>query len=99
MCDDKDQRCENTNRMLQALAGLDPAPNWSCTITPDLITWTRETADRRVTVLWNKHSRRNYSWVAESEPLDGKGRRRTLSRSAGSIGYADSDKQLRQFFS
>jgi eukaryotic-like serine/threonine-protein kinase len=99
MSDDKDERYENANRMLQAIARLDPAPNWSCAVAPDLITWTRETADRRITVQWNQHSQRSYSWVAESEPLNGKGRRRTLSTSGGCIGYADSDKQLRQFFS
>ncbi len=99
MSDDKDRRYENTNQVLQALASLDPHPNWTCEVTPHAIVWTRKTADRGISVTWNKHSEHSYSWVAESKPLDGNGRRRTLGKSNGRLGYAESDKQLRKFFS
>jgi serine/threonine protein kinase len=99
MSDDKYQRYENANQLLQALASLDPHPNWACSVALDEISWMRETADRRISVLWKKHSQRGYSWVAESEPRDGSGRRRTLGKSSGRISYAESEKQLRKFFS
>jgi serine/threonine protein kinase len=98
MADDPKQRYQNAEQVLAALGTLEAGTTWTCTVEPDRITWKAKKNDRLISVEWERHSAFKYSWRAESEPADGKGRTRTLGSSNGQISYADSDKELKDFF-
>jgi serine/threonine protein kinase len=97
MHDDTQHRYQNANQVLSALAALSVEPNWKCKVTNDEIRWTRKAKGRRYFVVWNKLSARKYKWSAWSEPI-GKGNRRSLGGSNGTVTYSKSDRQLRNFF-
>jgi serine/threonine protein kinase len=98
MADDRRQRYQNAERMLAALGTLETGTNWECTVEPKRVTWNARKNDRLITVVWEKHSTFKYSWRAESEPAYGAGRTRTRGSSNGQISYADSDRELKDFF-
>jgi eukaryotic-like serine/threonine-protein kinase len=98
MADDPRQRYQNVEQVLAALGTLETGTNWECTVEADHVTWKAKKKDRLVTVVWEKHSAFKYSWRAESKPVDGEGRTRALGSSNGQISYADSDKELKDFF-
>ena len=98
MADDPRQRYQNAEQVLAAFGKLETGTNWECTVDPHRVAWKAKKNDRLITVVWEKYSAFKYSWRAESEPADGKGRTRTLGSSSGRISYANSDNELRKFF-
>jgi serine/threonine-protein kinase len=98
MADDPRQRYQNAEQVLAALGTLEIGTNWTCSVEPDRVTWKAKKNDRLITVVWEQNSAFKFSWRAESEPADGKGRSRTLGSSSGQISHADSEKQLKLFF-
>jgi eukaryotic-like serine/threonine-protein kinase len=100
MADDPGKRYQNAEEVLAALGSLETGTNWDCTVEPDCVTWKAQKNDRLITVTWEKHSasKSKYSWRAESEPISGNGRTRTLGSSNGQISCADSEKALKEFF-
>jgi len=97
MHDDPQHRYQCANQVMGSLAQLPILPQWSCTVTAPEVRWTRTTKNRRMNVVWTRHSSNAHEWTAWSEPL-GVGRNRTLGGSNGTITRAEVEKQLKQFF-
>jgi len=98
MHDDTAHRYQSAAQVMSALAQVPTDPSWSCQVSPQEVHWTRETENRRINVVWTRHSPTQHEWRAWSEPL-GAGRDRTLGMSNGKISRAQVDTQLKDFFS
>jgi serine/threonine protein kinase len=98
MADDTSQRYQNAQQVLAALGKLATGTNWRCTVKPGRVTWKGKKKHRLITIVWEKHSAFKYSWLADSKPATGKGRTRAIGSSNGQMSYANSDKELRDFF-
>ena len=96
--DDPDSRFPSATAVIDGLAKLEAESGWECSATASETRWQRVTDTRRINVVWTKHSPRQYSWKAWSEPLV-EGRVRSLGRSTVRLGYAASERQLCEFFS
>ncbi len=97
MHDDTQQRYQNANHVIAALAKLSCEPNWECAVSTAETSWTRTARERRFNVVWRRLSPREYEWSAWSEPL-GTGNRRTLGGSGGLVSCSKSERQLKTFF-
>ena len=80
--DDPTLRYQDANQVVMALADLPIDPSWSCIVTASDVTWEREAKNRRIKVVWQRHSARRHEWKAWSEPLT-VGRQRALGGSNG----------------
>jgi eukaryotic-like serine/threonine-protein kinase len=98
MHDDPQYRYQSAAQVMSALAQVPTEPYWSCQVTPQEVRWTRNTENRRINVLWTRHSKTEHEWRAWSEPL-ATGRDRTLGTSSGKIKLTNVDAQLKAFFS
>jgi eukaryotic-like serine/threonine-protein kinase len=87
MHDDTQYRYQSADQVISALSKLPIDPDWACAVMGQEVRWTRETANRRIKVVWSRHSQKNNEWHAQSEPL-GAGRHRTLARSNGIVNLA-----------
>jgi hypothetical protein len=85
MHDRPDYRYQSANHVINALAQVSCEPDWTCTVTPGMVTWKRQSKGRRIVVTWRMHAPRKYDWVARSEPI-GAGRPRTLAGSSKILG-------------
>jgi serine/threonine protein kinase len=98
LSDNPDSRFPSATAVMGGLAKLEDEPGWDCAVAASETRWQRQTKNRRMTVVWTKHSPRQYTWNALSEPLE-TGRCRCLGRSTTRLGYAESERQLCDFFS
>jgi serine/threonine protein kinase len=96
--DDPDSRFPSATAVMAGLAKLEDEPGWDCSVTASKTCWQRKTKSRQINVVWTKHSPRQYTWEAWSEPLV-TGRCRSLGGSTTILGYAESERQLSEFFS
>lgn len=96
--DDADRRPRNGGAVLGALANLETEPAWRCQVGAEEVCWEIERRSRRTIVLWRKQNSGRYTWEARSEPL-GAGNRRSLGGSQRELSYANSERELRLFFS
>ncbi len=95
--DDVELRYQNTEQVLSKIAALPVQPDWTISVSPELVRWERVNKRRRVMVEWHRYSPRKHEWVAWSEPL-GEGRKRELSSSQGIVGGAQASRELTRFF-
>lgn len=95
--DDPRSRYQNAEQIVNALAGLPIEPRWKCKVTAAEVRWERQAKRRRFIVIWTKHSARRHEWSAWSEPIEA-GNRRFLGGVETKIGYAELERQLKDFF-
>jgi serine/threonine protein kinase len=97
MHDNTQHRYQSADQVLSALSQLPIDPDWACAVTAHEVRWTRQTATRRIHVIWTQHSKNEHAWRAWSEPL-GKGRERKLGGSGVVINRSQVENQLKAFF-
>ena len=95
--DDPAARHQNAGQALGALSRLPVTPEWTATVTPELVRWEQKSKGRLNVVEWKRHSPRKHEWSAWSEPL-GKGRKRSLGGSDGIIGSRKCIAELEDYF-
>lgn len=95
--DDPHERYQSAGQVISALATLSAEPDWVCSVRRSQITWRRRAKGRRIKVLWKMHSPRRYEWAAWSEPI-GSGKKRSMGGSVGRVSYAQSERDLIDFF-
>jgi serine/threonine protein kinase len=95
--DNPADRYRSIGQVMSDLASLEVEPRWECSVSPAEVQWHRETAKRRISVVWRRHGPRKSSWEAWSDPIAA-GRRRTLGGSNGRVSHAKAERQLREFF-
>lgn len=97
MHDDPVKRCPDAVRVLSSLEKLPISPDWQCTFTGERVVWQRTTKERRIEVVWTKHSPRHHQWTADSYPLES-GKKHRIDGSIGIINRTTAVKELRAFF-
>jgi eukaryotic-like serine/threonine-protein kinase len=95
--DDPNLRYQSAGQVLNALSTL-PTPNWSTSVTPNLIRWEQASTERRKIVEWSRLSPRKHEWKAWSEPIGKAGRKMSLGGSCGIIPKAQAIKELETYF-
>jgi eukaryotic-like serine/threonine-protein kinase len=97
LSDDPADRPQSASQVTNAFASLPTMPRWECDVAGTRISWVHTSATRRVEVVSDQHSAHRFTWEATSHPL-GPGRKRRLGGSAGKIGRAQFESELRAFF-
>ena len=97
MNDDSSLRFQSADQVLEALSDL-PTPSWTVTIGPNQVRWEQLAVKRLKFVEWTRHSSRKHEWKAWSQPAEGAGRTLTLAGSNGTIGRAQLQRELEDFF-
>ncbi|MEM6385658.1 MAG: serine/threonine-protein kinase [Pseudomonadota bacterium] len=93
MYDDTDRRLQSVGQVQNALSRLPVSPDWACEVRRAEVEWSRQSGNRVVWVLLNRHSSRKHEWRSWSEPLT-TGRSKTLARSEGVISASQAKKEL-----
>jgi eukaryotic-like serine/threonine-protein kinase len=95
--DDPMRRYQSAGQVLNALSAL-PTPNWSTSVTSNLIRWEQTSKERRKVVEWSRLSLRKHEWKAWSEPIGKPGRKMSLGGSGGVITKGQTIRELEAFF-
>jgi eukaryotic-like serine/threonine-protein kinase len=97
MADDPAARYQNCEQLLAAFASLPVESDWECSVSDDLIAWSRQQKKRVHKVEWVRYSPRKHEWQGWTEPV-GQGRKRTMSGSAGKVGRSACLNELKAYF-
>lgn len=96
--DQPEDRLQTCQQVMEALAALPPDHDWSCTVGPDEITWTRTAKKRNLHVHWSRPGVKDNRWTARSSPIGAVGRTHTLAGSDGLVTLIEAQKQLEKYF-
>jgi eukaryotic-like serine/threonine-protein kinase len=97
MADDPAARYQNCEQLLAAFSRLPVESDWECSVSNDLIAWSRQTKKRVHKVEWVQHSPRNHEWHAWTEPV-AEGRQKRMGGSDGKVGRIACLNGLKAYF-